>query len=89
MEEDESPYAKVAFGLRERGIATGRIGIEETVKFVFADGIAKAAPQSKIVQRDACYRRLPLNQECCGDRADAAGLQHHARGLQGGALATA
>jgi Xaa-Pro dipeptidase len=44
-QEDESPYQLVAQGLKERGITTGRIGIEETIRFVFSDGIAKAAPQ--------------------------------------------
>jgi Xaa-Pro dipeptidase len=43
-QEDESPFDRVATGLKERGIATGRIGIEETSKFVFADSIASAAP---------------------------------------------
>ncbi len=43
-QEDESPYTLVAMSLKERGLLTGRLGIEETVKFVFADGIAKAAP---------------------------------------------
>jgi Xaa-Pro dipeptidase len=42
--EDESPYTLTAMGLKERGLLTGKLGIEETVKFVFADGIAKAAP---------------------------------------------
>src|SRR5579864_2895426 len=40
-QEDESPYQRIAQGLKERSI--GRLGIEETVRFVFADGIAKAA----------------------------------------------
>jgi Xaa-Pro dipeptidase len=43
-QEDESPFEKVAQGLKDRGIAAGRIGIEETSKFVFADSIAGAAP---------------------------------------------
>jgi Xaa-Pro dipeptidase len=47
-QEDESPYARIAAGLRERGIATGTLGIEETVKFVFSDGVAKACPSMKI-----------------------------------------
>jgi Xaa-Pro dipeptidase len=29
-QEDESPFEKVAQGLKDRGIATGRIGVEET-----------------------------------------------------------
>jgi Xaa-Pro dipeptidase len=44
-QEDENPYQLVAQGLKERGIATGKVGIEETIRFVFSDGIAKAAPQ--------------------------------------------
>lgn len=48
-EEHESPYALVAQGLRERGVATGRLGVEETVKFVFSDGVALAAPAVKTV----------------------------------------
>ncbi len=47
-QEDESPYLRVVQGLRERGIAGGKLGIEETIHFVFTDGIAKAAPQVEI-----------------------------------------
>ena len=47
--EHESPYALVAQGLRDRGISTGRVGIEETTNFVFADGVASAAPGVKLV----------------------------------------
>src|SRR5581483_10664185 len=43
-QEDESPFERVAQGLKDRGIATGRLGVEETMKFVFADSIAAAAP---------------------------------------------
>jgi Xaa-Pro dipeptidase len=48
-EEHESPYERVAQGLRDRGLASGRIGIEETVRFVFSDGVAQAAPAAKPV----------------------------------------
>lgn len=41
--EHESPYERVAQGLQDRGIRTGRLGIEETVDFVFSDGVSKAA----------------------------------------------
>ena len=42
-QEDESPYERVAQGLGDRGIASGAVGIEETVKFVFTDNLRKAA----------------------------------------------
>ncbi|HWW98799.1 MAG TPA: Xaa-Pro peptidase family protein, partial [Edaphobacter sp.] len=42
--EDEDPYKLLAKALKESGIATGRIGIEERTQFVFADGIAHASP---------------------------------------------
>jgi len=48
-QEDESPFALVAAGLKDRGLAGGTIGIEETAKFVFADGIAAAAPAARVV----------------------------------------
>ena len=44
-QENESPYHLLAKGLRERGMATAKLGIEETVRFFFADGVAQAAPQ--------------------------------------------
>ncbi len=48
-QEDESPYRLVAQGLADRGMATGKIGIEETVRFVFADGLRKDAPRANFV----------------------------------------
>jgi Xaa-Pro aminopeptidase len=46
--EDESPYALVAAGLKDRRLATGTIGVDETMKFVWSDGIASAAPQTTV-----------------------------------------
>ena len=42
-QEDNDPYSLVAQALREAGIATGRLGVEERVPFVFSEGIRKAA----------------------------------------------
>jgi Xaa-Pro dipeptidase len=47
-EEHESPYDLVASILRDRKLVGGRLGIEETMPFVFADGIAKAAPALRL-----------------------------------------
>src|SRR5204863_8294585 len=43
-EEDDNPYRLLALGLKERGLSGGRLGIEETVPYVFSDNLAKAAP---------------------------------------------
>jgi Xaa-Pro dipeptidase len=42
--EDESPYLLLAKALKDAGISTGKIGVEERTQFVFADGIAHASP---------------------------------------------
>lgn len=47
-EEDQSPYRLVAQGLKAAGLTTGTIGIEETVKYVFVDGIATANPALRV-----------------------------------------
>lgn len=49
-QEDESPYQRLIQGLKDRGMTSGRIGVDETLKFVFADGIARAgAPAFQVV----------------------------------------
>jgi Xaa-Pro dipeptidase len=48
-QEHESPYDRVAQGLRDRGVSSGRLGVEETIKFVFSDGVAQAAPAVTLV----------------------------------------
>ena len=48
-QEDESPFALVGKGLRDRGIATGTLGIDENTKFVFADSIRAANPRLTLV----------------------------------------
>jgi Xaa-Pro dipeptidase len=48
-QEDESPYELLAKGLTDRSLASGTIGLDENMKFVFADGIRSALPHAKIV----------------------------------------
>jgi Xaa-Pro dipeptidase len=48
-QEDESPFAALGKGLRDRGIAAGTVGLDENMKFVFADGIRAANPHLTIV----------------------------------------
>jgi Xaa-Pro dipeptidase len=51
-QEDESPSALIAGILRDRGVRTGRIGIEETVRFFVSDGLRHAAPALELVSAD-------------------------------------
>ena len=48
-QEDESPYELVARGLADRKLSTATVGIEETAKLVWTEGIAHAAPNARIV----------------------------------------
>lgn len=48
-QEDQNPYQLLADGLKDLGMSSGNLGMEETVHFVFSSEIAKAAPQLKIM----------------------------------------
>lgn len=43
-EEHENPHDRVAQGLKSRGISSGTLGVEETVKWVFSDMAAHQLP---------------------------------------------
>jgi Xaa-Pro dipeptidase len=62
--EHESPHARVAQGLSNRGITTGRVGVEETVQFRFANGVAQAAPALQLVSG------TPVSAGCRGQKDD-------------------
>jgi len=47
--EDQDPYETLAKGLKDFGISTGTLALEETVRFVFGNGIARTTPHIKIV----------------------------------------
>jgi Xaa-Pro dipeptidase len=51
-EENESPYELIKNALKELGLSTGTIGMEETTRYFVSDGIRKAIPELKIVSAD-------------------------------------
>lgn len=51
-QEDESPYRLIANLLRDRGVRTGRIGVEERLRFFVMDGIRKVAPAFQFASAD-------------------------------------
>lgn len=48
-QEDESPFQLVAQALKDRGISAGKLGIEESVRFLFVNALSKASPQTALV----------------------------------------
>jgi len=48
-QEDESPFAALGKGLADRGLSSGTIGLDENMKFVFAESIRAANPHLTIV----------------------------------------
>ena len=51
-QEDESPSQLIATSLADRGLRTGRIGIEERLPFTFFDHLRAAAPAYDFVSAD-------------------------------------
>jgi Xaa-Pro dipeptidase len=51
-QEDQSPTKLAVAALADRGIRSGRIGIEETTGFTFFDHLRQAAPQFEYVSAD-------------------------------------
>lgn len=51
-QEDESPYVLAAKWLSERGVGTGRIGVEETTRYAFFDGLRRAASGAEYASAD-------------------------------------
>ncbi len=44
-QEDESPYERIVQALKDRGVTTGRVGIDDGARFFVFDGIRKLAPK--------------------------------------------
>ncbi|WP_336974832.1 Xaa-Pro peptidase family protein [Sphingobium aromaticiconvertens] len=60
-QEDENPLALVAGFLTEKGLAKGRIGIEETVRYFAVDGLKAALPNATIV-KDPVTRAIRMRK---------------------------
>jgi Xaa-Pro dipeptidase len=51
-QEDESPYRQVAGILRDRGAASGRVGVEERLRFFIYSGVKKESPATDFVDAE-------------------------------------
>ena len=64
-QENESPFTLLAHALRDAGITTGTLGIEERTQFAFSDGIAHASPAIAIASG------TPITAGCRGIKSQA------------------
>jgi Xaa-Pro dipeptidase len=44
-EEDKSPFQRIVDGLKARGIAVGKVGVDDNARFFVFDGIRRLAPK--------------------------------------------
>ncbi len=51
-QEDESPYRQIAGILKDRGAASGRVGVEERLRFFIFSGVRKEAPAADFVDAE-------------------------------------
>lgn len=62
-QEDESPYTRIVEGLRDRGVTTGRVGIDDAARFFVFDGIRRLAPRLEYVSASpALHQVVPPGQ---------------------------
>jgi len=57
-QEDESPYKQMATALKDAGIQTGNVGIEERLRFFILDGVRKEASYLNYISGD------PITMPC-------------------------
>jgi Xaa-Pro dipeptidase len=57
-QEDESPYKQIANALKDSGVRSGNIGMEERLRFFIFDGVRKEASHLNYVSGD------PVSAEC-------------------------
>ncbi len=48
-QEDQSPFERIVQGLKDRGVTSGKVGIDEGARFFVFDGIRQLAPKLEYV----------------------------------------
>ena len=56
-QEDENPFAIIAQVLRDRGLQSGRLGLEDSVRFFVFDGLRRQAPRFEYASAAAALNR--------------------------------
>lgn len=58
--EHESPFDRIAQGLRDRGVVSGTVAVEPTTRFFIVEGVRQAAAVYKFVSGEALVRACRL-----------------------------
>ena len=58
--EHESPYLRIVQALKDRGVTSGKVAVESTMRFFIVDGVRQLAPGIEIVSGDAVVRACRL-----------------------------
>jgi Xaa-Pro dipeptidase len=69
-QEDESPYSKVAQVLKDRGVSSGRVGMDDTVRFFVFDGIRKQAPKLDYVSAQPVLKSAGVDMPSPRERSN-------------------
>jgi Xaa-Pro dipeptidase len=60
--EHESPFERLAGALKDRGVTSGTVAVEPTMRFFIIDRLRKAAPALEIVSGDALVRACRMHK---------------------------
>jgi len=62
-QEDESPYERIVAALHDRGIASGRVAIDDAARFFVFDGIRKLAPHLDYVSATPVLKATGISSQ--------------------------
>ena len=67
-QEDESPYERIVAGLKDRGVTTGKVGIDDAARFFVYDGIRKLAPRLEFTGATPALKSAGVDLNSTGGR---------------------
>ena len=60
-QEDESPYHRIVEVMKDRGVATGRVGMDESMRFFVFDGVRRVAAKLDYVSAQPVLKSAGVN----------------------------
>jgi Xaa-Pro dipeptidase len=72
-QEDESPYERIVAGLKDRGAADGKVGIDDAARFFVFDGIRKLLPKGQFTTATQALKAAGVDLNAGGGRGGRGG----------------